>query len=377
MAHEAHLIILKKGVKVWNRWRIANPGITPDLRRADLSNANLGRANLSRANLRGVNLSSTNLSRANLIGVDLRGSNLTGANLRGALLKGANFSNAYLLATNLSRTNLTTATLRQADFIAVNLKNANLYQADLSGSDLSGSDLREAIFKEANLTNANLSRTQALTANFINATFTGACLENWHINSTTKLYDVTCNYVYLKRLYIKKRDQWVSQERLPKKGTFTPKEFSQQFQVVAAPVDLIFMEGIDWSAFLTAFDRLRAEQRFEREEEEDADLSIQAIESRNDGAFLIRIKVPSEFDQMDIEEDFRQKYEAELKHRNSLLQVSDEQISLYQEQVQLKRQKGTEILEIIKTMAHEAVPKCDLRDAKVYAQFIKRLGPVT
>jgi hypothetical protein len=36
MANEEHLARLQEGVEAWNAWREANPGISPDLMRADL-----------------------------------------------------------------------------------------------------------------------------------------------------------------------------------------------------------------------------------------------------------------------------------------------------------------------------------------------------
>jgi hypothetical protein len=47
MANEEHLAQLRRGVKVWNRWRAAHPEIQPDLRQANLSGANLRRVNFS------------------------------------------------------------------------------------------------------------------------------------------------------------------------------------------------------------------------------------------------------------------------------------------------------------------------------------------
>jgi hypothetical protein len=58
MANEEHLAILKRGVEVWNEWRMENPEIRPDLSGADLRGADLRRANLILAVLTGANISS-------------------------------------------------------------------------------------------------------------------------------------------------------------------------------------------------------------------------------------------------------------------------------------------------------------------------------
>ncbi|NQZ62497.1 pentapeptide repeat-containing protein [Crocosphaera sp.] len=66
MANRQHLALLIKGVKFWNKWRLQNPKISPDLSEAHLTKANLTRANLSGANLTRADLSGANLTRANL-----------------------------------------------------------------------------------------------------------------------------------------------------------------------------------------------------------------------------------------------------------------------------------------------------------------------
>lgn len=171
------LSLLEQGAESWNRWRTENPTIKPDLSRAYLFEANLA----------GANLSDTDLSRACLIGANLTGANLTGADLQGAYASGANFSQA------------------------------NLSQADLGGADLS----------QANLTQADLTQAIATSTNFNLAELTGACIEDWQIDSSTQLEDVTCKYVY-----------WQSQQqqRQPAKGKFKLGEFKQLVQAAPSPI---------------------------------------------------------------------------------------------------------------------------------------------
>lgn len=66
MANPEHLDILRQGVETWNKWRIENAGIQPNLRRA----------NLREANLHGIKFWDTDLTRANLSGADLSEANL-------------------------------------------------------------------------------------------------------------------------------------------------------------------------------------------------------------------------------------------------------------------------------------------------------------
>jgi uncharacterized protein YjbI with pentapeptide repeats len=116
MAKEEHLAILKEGVHVWNRWRLENRQVVPNLvaadltqlklAGADLSVADLPGANLSRLDLTLTNLSGSNLSRANLEGARLRATGLFGANLSGAHLEGADFSDCRMLMTTLANNDL-------------------------------------------------------------------------------------------------------------------------------------------------------------------------------------------------------------------------------------------------------------------------------
>jgi hypothetical protein len=65
MANERHLERLKQGgADSWNRWRLSNPAILPELRGADLSGADLTRANLLGANLSGAELNYALLTEA-------------------------------------------------------------------------------------------------------------------------------------------------------------------------------------------------------------------------------------------------------------------------------------------------------------------------
>ena len=79
-----HYELIKGGANVWDKWRNANPNITPNLEGADLRCADLRNANLEGADLRCANLRCANLRCANLWCADLWDANLGGANLRHA-----------------------------------------------------------------------------------------------------------------------------------------------------------------------------------------------------------------------------------------------------------------------------------------------------
>lgn len=402
MANEEHLRILREGVDRWNQWRKDNSDVKPDLSGADISKlclstessqpdfieTNLSNANLSKAMLDNANLSKATLISVNGIGAFLRGANLNEANLSSsdfseadfmrANLRKANLSNAYLGDVDFSKADLSEANLhrailneadfysanlsltdlRNADILSVNLGRANLSnaianradfssselgEADLSGADLSltnfnATDLYLANLSEANLSGASLCEAKALRTNFSQAVLTGACIEDWHINNTTQLDSVICEYVYLK--------YWQN-ERRPSdcNKIFAPGDFARLAQKSLKTVDLIFRNGIDWKAFFQSFGDLQIEYG-------DRPISIQAIENKNDGAFVIRLNVPPDLDKAVIERQAMEQYktkrlELEAWYR-STLQLKDEQIADL-------RQHSKDLMELAKLRANQPI----------------------
>jgi uncharacterized protein YjbI with pentapeptide repeats len=323
-----------------------------DLREAKLSQANFYRANFSRAVLNGANFTGANLKEANLSRVlsvgtnflraDFRGANLSksdfsmsdfvkavmkSTNFNGTILHGADFSYADLSNANLNsadlnevnfnRANLSNALLSFTDLSRTDLQGAKLQEADLQGANLSGLDLRQlniwdVDFRDAILSNVNMSgldiskhrlggadlsyaklmRTIALATNFQDAILTGACIEDWHINSDTNLNDVGCDYIYLR---------YPQQERRPHSGKFEPGDFVKLVQDSLDTVDLIFNNGVNWKAFTYSFHNTQVEN-------EGASLSIRSIENKGDGVVLIRVAVPPNADKSQIHGDFMQGY---------------------------------------------------------------------
>ena len=295
--------------------------------RANLSDASLSRANISGADLSGVNLSKANLSRANLIGavlieanlndVDLSGANLSRANLSSADLRKTNLNGVVFIETNLYKANLsglnfTKAAINRANLTEVNFSETNLSKLNFNSFDLRGSDF----------TNANLTNIQALETNFTGAILTGACIEDWHINSYTNFTGVICDYIYLCQ------DQ---QERRPSSGNFACGEFAQLFQKSLETLDLIFRNGIDWDAFAYSFKKLEVENQ-------GAQLDVQSIEKKGDGILVVRVTVSPDADKAKIHSEFIQGYEfaakaleaqyqARLEDKDTLISKHEAQIN--------------------------------------------------
>ena len=355
-----------------------------DLSEANLSGANLSGTDLRGANLSGANLSDTNLGDADISDADLSFANLSGIDLSGGKLNGLSLDIDYLSGINLRGLNLSNLDLswidfdnvnfREIDLCGIDFKGVNLSgtdlssveevksidfthmdfsDADLSNADLRGMNLSGIKFSNANLSGVNFAQVQALGTNFMGAILTGACIEDWNTNSQTELDGVICEYVYLKQK---------QQERRPSSGSFKPGGFTALLQKALDTVDLIFADGIDWQAFFQSFQELRSQYD---------DLSIQAIEKKSGGAFVVRLEVPLEADKAAIERQAKELYEIKLQFQEQCyraeLQAKDGQITVYREQLEFHRQNSTNLMEIVKTMAEKEPSNItnDLRGANI------------
>lgn len=186
------------------------------------------------------------------------------------------------------------------------------------------------------LSGANLSRTQALGTDFTGAIFTATCLEDWNINTGTILDNTECQYVYLKS---------GNQERRPSSGVFAPNDFNKLFQKTLGTIDLIFGNGVDWNALLISLEKLRVEA-------EGRELSIQAIENKNDGAFVVRVNVPLGADKAKLEKSLKQQYESVLK---SISEKYRHQLQAKDREIEAYRYQNTNLMEIARLMASRPI----------------------
>ena len=371
-------------------------GKEADLRKADLRKADLRKADLRGADLRGANLFQADLSEANLWQANLSGANLSEANLSEANLSEANLSEARLSGANLvfaefRRANLFQANLFQANLWTADLSDAHLSRADLRGANLAGGDLRvanlnganlwkadlsRANFGGANLSRVNLSEVKALRTNFNLATLTGACIEDWHINTETLVKDIQCEYIYLKQNsdfeYDRNSDYEYEQfskyeyvERRPSNedAIFAAGDFVKLIRKTQSTVDLIFRNGIDWKALAISFDKFKIES-------DGAELTVRAIENKDDGDFVIQVDVPADANKSEIEKFLKQEYESAIKaidtRYQERLSLKDEQAKFYLEQLSYERQEKTRLIEVVKIMAEQESQessKNDLRGA--------------
>ena len=311
MADEEQLERLLRSVEEWNEWRRKNWNVAIDLSNADLNEANLIGADLKEADLREANLISANLISANLISADLKEASLISADLKEVYLREANLISANLISANFSK--------------------SSLFRANFSHANLS----------HANLSRTDLGQTQVLNTNFEGATLTGACIEDWNINSNTNLNKVICECIYFKLEY---GYQYTDRRPSDPSKIFAPGDFARLVQKSLDTVDLIFREGIDWKAFSTSFQALKAEQV--KVEGDDRAFSVRAIENLDDGSFVVRINTPKDADKAEIEREFWARYQP-------LLETQNKQLAFMGEQLQCERGASKELRRIIQTMVEK------------------------
>jgi len=219
MPENEHLVILKRGVDIWNSWRKEHPKIQPNLSgtilsRLDFRNANFSYTNFENSNLRKSNFSGADLSDAILRGSDLtraifKGASLNNADLSEAIALGIDFTNADLSGANLSGIHFDASNylgnpehieqlqkgtkswnewrdknpdiipdLREINLSGMNLTGVNFSKANLRGANLSGGNLNHTNMKGANLVNADLVNSVIQGCDFRNVDLTNADLES-------------------------------------------------------------------------------------------------------------------------------------------------------------------------------------------------------
>jgi uncharacterized protein YjbI with pentapeptide repeats len=296
-------------------------------------------------------------------GTNFREADLTEANFIGATLKNTDFRTANLTRTRFHKAKkldfarpgntilsnpavlnlLVSRNGRGKSYAGANLKGANLIGANLRKANLKDADISEATFQRAVLEGANLTLAQAVGTNFTNAKMTGACVEAWNIESTTKLDNVDCRVVYL--LEYPKPKTYDDRERRPSSGEFQPGEFTKLFEEVLNTVDLILRDGINWQAFINAFKKVQVENG-------DTELAIQSIENKGDSVVVVKVAVPENADKEKIHSDFTQNYQLALaaveEKYKAVLQAKDEEIIFH-------RQQSGKIPEMIISLANKPI----------------------
>jgi len=333
------LVVVLTLVSCYMGWDV----LTKDEKYGFIRSIAIGWASIGGTSFRNADLTYANFSQAILKSSDFRNARLNGINWQAAKkLDQASVGNS-VLSNPVIRTLLVTKNGYKQSYIGANLQGVNLQDANLVEASLKRTNLSGAMLQNANLSWSNLTEALATGTDFKSAILTGACIQNWNIDHTTRFEEIDCQFVFL----LEKPNKFGSRERRPSNpDTFFKRgEFTKLFESALNTVDLAFRKDLDWRAFVEAFRKI---QIFSG----DTELSIQSIEKKEDGDFLLKISVPPEVEKSEITRQFFENYQLaiqdiEAKYRADL-QGKDREKEIYRQQLQ-------ELRKIIETLANRPI----------------------
>ncbi|NEP20522.1 pentapeptide repeat-containing protein [Moorena sp. SIO3I6] len=281
-------------------WRV----LTGDLKDAWIRTIAIAFAATGGTSFYKADLTNANFTGATLKSTDLRKATITRTCWQNTIKLDRARPGNSLIADTAIRELLVSGNGYNKSYVDVNLRGANLRGANLNKANLKLADISEATLQEANLEWANLTEAQAVGTDFTNAYFTGACLEAWNIDSTTRLSKVDCQYVFL----LENPNGMGSRERRPHDSNrvFQPGDFEKLYQQVMNTVQILLRNGVNPEAFRQAFQELIGKNP------EITGDSIQAIE-RKGNDILLTLEVPESIDKGKVEREFLAVYEARLE----------------------------------------------------------------
>jgi len=289
---------------------------------------------------------------------------LTGAIFAGASLKGADFRAAKLDYVNwrgatglqwarwgegqLSDIRVVELLTRDPDREA-NYRNADLSFTDLEGADLSylnlaGANFTGAILRDANLEGAILRDVRAVGTDFTGARFTGACIENWSIDASTKLRQVDCRFVFLQEC---PKPGTTDRDRQPASGEFEPGDFEQLYQTVMDTFELIFRNGLDWKTFQASLDEVRQANPTAR-------LQMQSVETKGDGYVVVKLRAEGNESKAQLHQELWQAYVERIRALEGTYQQA---IADKQSQLDDYRAQNQTLLEITRQLAQPSIQR--------------------
>lgn len=276
ISYQAIIIKDKKFIWIWNFFVYIT-----SLQGTKFHNSNLESTSFVNANLKGSHFSECILKKTNWYGIEKIECSRVQAN--------------YLENSKIRDLVITKRIMRNQNYNII-LKGLNLDNADLSKADLSKADLSNSTLKNAILKDSNLSETQLDNVDLSGAEITGAIIEKKSIPSTAKVDGLICKYFYPKSN---------PEQRYPIIGEFTSEEAIKVLQKQSKVVLLFEQDGIDWQAFLQAFENTSMHFKISHENSEKL---IQAFERKLDNNFIIRLNVPNNVSKIEFEHKLKEEY---------------------------------------------------------------------
>lgn len=164
--------IIEQGALAWNKWRAANPQVTPVLDGIELTNLVLD----------GIDFTGLSFKKANITRCSFKSARLISASFRGAILQKNDFTNAKLIAANLQEADLTASVIQGASIFTANTRGACLQKMDFRGHDLGGLNLRDCSLARSNLEGQVLAKLDLSGVDLEDANLKDADLSYAHFN---------------------------------------------------------------------------------------------------------------------------------------------------------------------------------------------------
>ena len=210
----------------------------------------------------------------------------------------------------------------------LDLSDRNLYDIDLMKANLSGADFTNSNLQKTDLRFANLSNTKAGGTDFSHSKLTGACIQNWTINSDTKFARIECEHIYLTP------DQQ-PENRRPLSGNFEPGDFQLLVDKFADTLDFILRRGTDPVAFRQALSQFQ---------QDNPEARIKAMVDLDPDRVLVQATVPGTPDKVQIFEQFQ--------ITQATLQLANEKIRYFEgveegrQRAQVETQKNLSMMQL-------------------------------
>jgi uncharacterized protein YjbI with pentapeptide repeats len=277
-----------------------------------------------------LDLNQVNFAGASLANTDLRGKSLYRTCFRQAQrLERARTDSRYLDLDNPKVQHLLTqGTSVDKDLRGLNLQGINLRHiddcpaADLQEIDFAGANLMGADLRGADLTGSNLAQANLVNADLSGATLTDVCIEDWHINPSTRFQGVTCQRVFLRR---SSKGHFLDPQ--PERGEFQSGEFEAWIAAIQRSVSLSFQEAVNPQALAFALTQTALNYHA-------PDLfSVQKIDPQGQGA-TAQIDIASEnllqLDKAEVQQALNTQYQAAVQRLEAgyelTLQAKDSEI---------------------------------------------------
>ncbi|MBE7385063.1 MAG: pentapeptide repeat-containing protein [Leptolyngbya sp. SIO1E4] len=291
-----------------------------------------------------ADLTGANFAGASLKGADFRGAKLDYVNWRGATgLKWARWGEDQLSDKRVVEL-LTRDPNGKANYSDVDLSFTDLEGVDLSYLNLSGANFIGAVLRGTNLEGAILRDVRAVGTDFTGARFTGACIENWSIDASTKLQQVDCRFVFLQEF---PKPGTNSRDRQPASGEFEPGDFEQLYQTVIDTFELIFRNGLDWKTFQASLDEVR-------QANPTAHLRMQSVETKGDGYVVVKLRAEGSESKAQL---YQEVWQAYLERIRVLEGTYQQAIADKQNQLDDYKAQNQTLLEITRQLAQSSIQR--------------------